>query len=92
MNLHFMLSFYNVDIMAYIVNALIWSIKVGAFSPVTNKKFHKDLPQISEKTLEESLRVLKSMELIEVQMISVPQWNNAFALEACEKVLLGLRR
>ena len=50
----------------------------GAFFPLTNKKFHEDLPQISEKTLEESLRVLKSMELIEVQMISVPQWNNAY--------------
>ena len=72
------LTHTQVDIMAYIINALTWSIKVGAFFPLTNKKFHKDLPQISEKTLEESLRVLKAMELIEVQMISVPQWNNAY--------------
>ena len=72
------LSHTQMDIMAYIINALMWSIKVGAFFPLTNKKFHEDLPQISEKTLEESLRVLKAMELIEVQMISVPQWNNAY--------------
>ena len=72
------LTHTQVDIMAYIVNALTWSTKVGAFFPVTNKKFHEDLPQISEKTLEESLRVLKAMELIEVQMISVPKWNNAY--------------
>ena len=56
----------------------MWSLKVGAFFPLTNKKFHEDLPQISEKTLEESLRALKAMELIEVQMISVPKWNNAY--------------
>ena len=72
------LTHTQVDIMAYIINALVWSTKVGAFFPVTNKKFHEDLPQISEKTLEESLRVLKAMELIEVQMISVPKWNNAY--------------
>ena len=72
------LTHTQVDIMAYIINALTWSTKVGAFFPVTNKKFHEDLPQISEKTLEESLRVLKAMELIEVQMISVPKWNNAY--------------
>jgi DNA-binding HxlR family transcriptional regulator len=41
--------------------------------PVTTKKFHEDLPQISEKTLEESLRALKAMELIEVQMIRLPK-------------------
>ncbi|CAA6826975.1 MAG: Unknown protein [uncultured Sulfurovum sp.] len=72
------LTHTQVDIMAYIINALVWSTKVGAFFPVTNKKFHEDLPQISEKTLEESLRVLKAMELIEVQMITVPKWNNAY--------------
>jgi len=72
------LSHTQLDIMAYIVNALTWTTKVGAFFPITNKKFHKDLPQVSEKTLEESLRVLKAMELIEVQMINVPTWNNAY--------------
>ena len=72
------LTHTQMDIMAYIINALMWSLKVGAFFPLTNKKFHEDLPQISEKTLEESLRALKAMELIEVQMISVPQWNNAY--------------
>jgi len=74
----YQLTHTQVDIMAYIINALTWSTKVGAFFPLTNKKFHEDLPQISEKTLEESLRALKAMELIEVQMISVPQWNNAY--------------
>jgi len=72
------LTHTQVDIMAYIINALTWTTKVGAFFPVTNKKFHEDLPQISEKTLEESLRALKAMGLIEVQMITVPQWNNAY--------------
>ena len=72
------LTHTQVDIMAYIINALMWATKVGAFFPITNKKFHEDLPQISEKTLEESLRVLKAMELIEVQMIAVPKWNNAY--------------
>ena len=72
------LTHTQVDIMAYILNCLTWAIKVGAFFPVTNKKFHKDLPQISEKTIEESLRALKAMELIEVQMITVPKWDNAY--------------
>jgi hypothetical protein len=72
------LTHTQVDIMAYIINALTWTTKVGAFFPLTNKKFHEDLPQISEKTLEESLRVLKAMELIEVQMITVPDWGNAY--------------
>ena len=71
------LTHTQVDIMAYIINALTWATKIGSFFPLTNKKFHEDLPQISEKTLEESLRVLKAMELIEVQMITVPKWNNA---------------
>ena len=72
------LTHTQVDIMAYIINALTWAIKVGAFFPVTTKKFHEDLPQISEKTLEESLRALKAMELIEVQMITVAKWGNAY--------------
>ena len=72
------LTHTQVDIMAYIINALTWAIKVGAFFPVTTKKFHQDLPQISEKTLEESLRALKAMELIEVQMITVPAWGNSY--------------
>ena len=71
------LTHTQVDIMAYIINALGWATKVGAFFPLTNKKFHEDLPQISEKTLEESLRALKAMELIDVQMITVPSWKNA---------------
>ena len=71
------LSHTQVDIMAYIINASMWAVRVGSFFPITNKKFHTDLPQIGEKTLEEALRELKSMELIEVQMITVPQWNNA---------------
>ena len=72
------LTHTQVDIMAYITNALTWAIKVGAFFPVSTKKFHEDLPQISEKTLEESLRALKAMELIEVQMITVAKWGNAY--------------
>jgi len=57
------LTHTQVDIMAYIINALMWTTKVGAFFPITNKKFQQDLPQVSEKTLEESLRVLKAMGL-----------------------------
>jgi len=71
------LTHTQMDVISYIINALTWATKVGAFFPLTNKKFREDLPQISEKTLEESLRVLKAMELIEVQMITVPKWNNA---------------
>jgi len=71
------LSHTQLDVMAYIVNALTWATKIGAFFPISNKKFQQDLPQVSEKTLEESLRVLKAMELIEVQMITIPKWNNA---------------
>jgi len=41
-----------VDIMAYIINALMWAIKIGSFSPITNIKIREDLPQISEKILE----------------------------------------
>ena len=72
------LTHTQVDIMAYLINCLTWANKIGAFFPLSNKKFHKDLPQISEKTIEESLRALKAMELIEVQMIGVPAWNNAY--------------
>lgn len=71
------LTHTQVDIMAYIINSMGWAIKIDGFFPLTTKKFLQDLPQISEKTLEESLRVLKSMELIEVKMIKVPQWKNA---------------
>ena len=71
------LTHTQMDIMAYIINALSWATKVGAFFPLTNKKFREDLPQISEKTLEESLRVLKSLGLIEVEMITGPTWKNA---------------
>ena len=71
------LTHTQVDIMAYIINAMSWATKVGSFFPITNKKFHEDLPQISEKTLEEALRVLKAMELIEVEMITVLAWGNA---------------
>ena len=71
------LTHTQIDIMAYIINALTWATKVGSFFPLSNKKFHQDLPQIGEKTLEEALRVLKAMELIEVEMIIVPKWNNA---------------
>jgi len=71
------LSHTQLDVMAYIVNALTWATKIGSFFPISNKKFQQDLPQISEKTLEESLRVLKAMGLIEVEMITVPKWNNA---------------
>jgi len=71
------LSHTQLDVMAYIVNALTWASKIGSFFPISNKKFQQDLPQISEKTLEESLRVLKAMGLIEVEMITVPKWNNA---------------
>ncbi len=77
------LTHTQVDIMAYIINALIWTTKIGAFFPITNKKFHEDLPQISEKTIEESLRALKAMELIEVQMITVPSWGNAYVRGIC---------
>ncbi len=79
----YLLTHTQVDIMAYIINAITWAVKVGAFFPITNKKFHEDLPQISEKTLEEGLRVLKAMELIEVQMITVPSWNNAYVRGIC---------
>ncbi|SFV62521.1 hypothetical protein MNB_SV-12-268 [hydrothermal vent metagenome] len=71
------LTHTQMDVMAYIINALSWATKIGAFFPLTNKKFREDLPQISEKTLEESLRVLKSLGLIEVEMITVPTWKNA---------------
>jgi len=71
------LSHTQMDIMSYIVNALTWTTKVGAFFPITNKKFQQDLPQVREKTLEESLRVLKAMGLIEIEMIRVPKWKNA---------------
>ncbi len=71
------LTHTQVDIMAYIINSMMWATKVDSFFALTNKKFHQDLPQISEKTLEESLRVLKAMELIEVEMITVPSWGNA---------------
>ena len=79
----YLLTHTQVDIMAYIINAITWAVKVGAFFPITNKKFHEDLPQISEKTLEEGLRVLKAMELIEVQMITVPSWHNAYVRGIC---------
>ena len=73
----YQLTHTQVDVMAYIINAMTWATQIGGFFPITNKKFHADLPQISEKTLEEALRALKAMELIEVQMITVASWGNA---------------
>ena len=70
------LSHTQTDIMAYILNSITWSLSIEGFRPITTNKFLTDLPQISVKTLEESLRVLKNMDLIEVKMIKVPQWKN----------------
>ena len=67
----------QVDIMSYIFNAQTWAKLVDGFMPLTTKKFTNDLPQISEKTLEASLLALKKMELIEVDMIVMVNWNNA---------------
>ncbi len=71
------LSHTQTDIMAYILNSITWSLCIDGFRPITTKKFISDLPQISEKTLEESLRVLKKMDLIEVKMIKVDKWRNS---------------
>lgn len=65
------------DLMSYISNALTWALNINGFMPLTNKKFAQDLPQMGTSSLEANLRELKNMELIEVEMIKVPQWNNA---------------
>ncbi len=67
----------QVDIMSYIFNSLTWAIKVDGFLVITNKKLISDMPQITQKTLESSLRALKAVELIETDMVSVSQWNGA---------------
>lgn len=73
------LSHTQTDLMAYIINSLTWAMKIGAYNVISTKKFLSDLPQISESTLEASLRTLKEMELIQVEMVAVPQWKNTFA-------------
>ena len=59
------LSNTELDIMAYIFNALTWAKNVDGYFPITSKKFSTDLPYIGVKTLEASLRTLKTMQLIE---------------------------
>ncbi len=65
----------QIDIMSYIFNSQTWAIKVDGFLIITTKKLISDMPQITQKTLESALRALKSMELIETELISVPQWK-----------------
>lgn len=73
------LTHTETDLMAYIVNSLTWAMQIAGFNILSTKKITSDLPQISESTLESSLRTLKEMELIEVEMVSVPKWQNSFA-------------
>ena len=67
----------QIDIMAYIFNALGWAKKVDNHLVLSTKKILSDLPQIKEKTLEASLKALKDVGLIEVKMVVVPEWKNA---------------
>ena len=67
----------QIDIMAYIFNALGWAKKIDNYLLLSTKKILSDLPQIKEKTLEASLKALKDVGLIEVKMVVVPEWNNA---------------
>jgi len=67
----------QVDIMSYIFNSLSWAIKIDGFLIITTKKLISDMPQITQKTLESSLRALKSMELIESELVAVAQWKGA---------------
>ena len=73
----YMLTDTQLDIMAYIFNALIWSKKIGGYLILVNKKILSDLPQIGSKTLEASLKVLRDRGLIETRLISVPDWSYA---------------
>ena len=73
------LSHTEVDLMAYIFNALNWSMQVDGHLVLNTNKFRQDLPQIGEKSLEASLRTLKDRNLIEVDMVSVPIWRNSKA-------------
>ncbi len=71
------LSDKQTDVMSYIYNALSWALNLNGFMPLTNKKFSQDLPHIGLSSLEKNLQELKKMELIEVEMIKVPQWKSA---------------
>lgn len=71
------LTHTEVDIMAYIINALSWSLKVGECLVIVNKKFLDDLPQIGIKTLENTLKELEAKGLIERESVRVPKWRNA---------------
>jgi len=61
--------------MSYVFNAIGWAMVINGYLILTTKKICSDLPQISPKTLEASLRALKSMGLIEVNLTAVPKWN-----------------
>ncbi len=71
------LSDKQTDVMSYIYNAISWALSFNGFMPLTNKKFAQDLPHIGLSSLEKNLKELKDMKLIEVDMIKVPEWNNA---------------
>ncbi len=71
------LSDKQTDVMSYVYNALSWALNLNGFMPLTNKKFAQDLPHIGLSSLEKHLQELKKMELIEVEMIKVPQWKSA---------------
>ena len=70
------LSSTEVDLMSYIFNSMTWAFKVEGYLTITSKKFTDDLPHIGMKTVEASLRTLKQMELVEVEMIYHPIWKS----------------
>ena len=67
----------QLDIMSYIFNAISWARVERGYFVLTTKKICSDLPYISEKTLEASLRALKAQGLIEVEIVTVAKWNGA---------------
>lgn len=65
------LSHSQTDLMAYLVNVYYWAISVDGYFVINTSKIKSDLPKMSEKTIEASLKILKDLGLIHSKILEV---------------------
>ena len=69
------LSHSQTDLMAYLVNVPYWAINVDGYFVIATNKIMEDMPTMGKKTIEASLKVLKTLDLIECKTVEVTQWS-----------------
>ena len=69
------LSHSQTDLMAYLVNVSYWAICVDGYFVISTSKIKSDLPEMGEKTIEASLKVLKDLGLIYSKIVEVKSWK-----------------